>query len=237
MAMFSINFRKEFGQNFLTNKMVVEDIADNCADTTERMILEIGPGIGCLTQELALRFKKVVAVEIDRGLIPILDKTMAEYDNVTVINDDIMKVDLAALVEEYADGMPGYSLKKDDIARMANYDIEVDRYLEKCVQGPLPFNGYYVECSKYNGDIVLRLRDKYDWIVLRNPNEIRKGMTKLSFRTRRTDVDLGKVLASYNMGGGGHPGAGGQIVETRVVPMFILDVAVKAFGKEADYGI
>ncbi|MBQ2794267.1 MAG: 16S rRNA (adenine(1518)-N(6)/adenine(1519)-N(6))-dimethyltransferase RsmA [Clostridia bacterium] len=101
-----ITFRKEFGQNFLTNRMIPEDIADNCADTAERLVLEIGPGIGCLTQELALRYKRVVAVEIDRGLIPILEKTMAEYDNVTVINEDIMKVDLPALIEKYADGMP-----------------------------------------------------------------------------------------------------------------------------------
>ena len=101
-----ITFRKEFGQNFLTNRIIPEDIADNCADTTERLVLEIGPGIGCLTQELAIRYKKVVAVEIDRGLIPILEKTMAEYDNVTVINDDIMKVDLPALIAEHADGMP-----------------------------------------------------------------------------------------------------------------------------------
>lgn len=101
-----ISFRKEFGQNFLTNRIIPEDIADNCADTSERMILEIGPGIGCLTQELALRYKKVVAVEIDRGLIPVLNKTLAEYDNITVINDDIMKVDLKKLIEEHSEGMP-----------------------------------------------------------------------------------------------------------------------------------
>ena len=106
MADAGITFRKEFGQNFLTNPMIPEDIADNCADTTERMVLEIGPGIGCLTQELAIRYKKVVAVEIDKGLIPILDRTMAEYDNVTVINDDIMKVNLPELIEQYSDGMP-----------------------------------------------------------------------------------------------------------------------------------
>ncbi len=106
MSEAGITFRKEFGQNFLTNRIIPEDIADNCADTAERMVLEIGPGIGCLTQELALRFKKVVAVEIDRGLIPILEKTMAEYDNVTVINDDVMKVDLPALIAEHAEGMP-----------------------------------------------------------------------------------------------------------------------------------
>lgn len=106
MADAGITFHKEFGQNFLTNRIIPEDIADNCADTSERMVLEIGPGIGCLTQELAMRFKKVVAVEIDRGLIPVLNKTLAEYDNITIINEDVMKVDLKALVDEYSEGMP-----------------------------------------------------------------------------------------------------------------------------------
>ena len=106
MADAGITFRKEFGQNFLTNRMIPEDIADNCADDSNSLILEIGPGIGCLTQELALRYRKVVAVEIDKGLIPVLDKTLADYDNVTVINDDIMKVDLEALVNEYSEGGP-----------------------------------------------------------------------------------------------------------------------------------
>nr|MBQ8891163.1 16S rRNA (adenine(1518)-N(6)/adenine(1519)-N(6))-dimethyltransferase RsmA [Clostridia bacterium] len=106
MSEAGITFRKEFGQNFLINRLIPEDIADNCTDCADSLIIEIGPGIGCLTQELALRYKRVVAIEIDRGLIPILDRTMAEYDNVTVINDDVMKVDLGALVEKYADGMP-----------------------------------------------------------------------------------------------------------------------------------
>ena len=106
MADAGITFRKEFGQNFLTNRIIPEDIADNCADTSDRMILEIGPGIGCLTQELAMRYKKVVAVEIDKGLIPVLKRTLAEFDNITVINEDILKVDLATLIEEYSEGMP-----------------------------------------------------------------------------------------------------------------------------------
>ena len=106
MADAGITFRKDFGQNFMTNRIIPEDIADNCADTSERMILEIGPGIGCLTQELAMRYKKVVAVEIDKGLIPVLSKTLADFDNITVINEDIMKVDIAALVAEYSEGMP-----------------------------------------------------------------------------------------------------------------------------------
>ena len=106
MADAGITFHKEFGQNFLTNRIIPEDIADNCADSSERMILEIGPGIGCLTQELAMRYKKVVAVEIDKGLIPVLKRTLEEYDNITVINEDVLKVDIAKLVEEYSDGMP-----------------------------------------------------------------------------------------------------------------------------------
>ena len=104
MAEEGITFRKEFGQNFLTNRIIPEEIAESCADNSDSLIIEIGPGIGCLTQELAMRYSKVVAIEIDRGLIPILEKTLSEFDNVTVINDDVMKIDLEALVSEYSDG-------------------------------------------------------------------------------------------------------------------------------------
>jgi len=100
-----ITFRKEFGQNFLINRMIPEDIADNCTDNKDSLIIEIGPGIGCLTAELAARYKKVVAIEIDKGLIPVLNKTLGEFDNVTVINEDVMKIDLHALVDQYSDGM------------------------------------------------------------------------------------------------------------------------------------
>ena len=101
-----IRFRKEYGQNFLIDPTVPERIADECADTAERLILEIGPGIGCLTQELCLRYKKVLAVEIDKGLIPVLGETLREYGNVTVLNDDVMEVDLPALVAREAEGLP-----------------------------------------------------------------------------------------------------------------------------------
>ncbi len=101
-----ITFRKDFGQNFLTNRMIPENIADSCTEEKNSLIIEIGPGIGCLTKELCERYKRVVAIEIDKGLIPILSKTLADYDNVTIINTDVMKVDLAALVKEYSDGMP-----------------------------------------------------------------------------------------------------------------------------------
>lgn len=101
-----ITFRKDYGQNFLINRMIPEQIAESCTDNANSMILEIGPGIGCLTKELAERYSRVVAVEIDKGLIPILDKTLGEYDNVTVINADIMNTDIRALVDEYSGGRP-----------------------------------------------------------------------------------------------------------------------------------
>lgn len=103
MSVFDIKFRKEFGQNFLINRSVVEDIADNCADSVETSILEIGPGIGPLTTELALRYKSVVALEIDNGLIPVLKYTLGEFTNVTVINEDVMKANLDDLLKPYFD--------------------------------------------------------------------------------------------------------------------------------------
>ena len=100
MSIYNVNFRKEFGQNFLTNISVVEDIADSCSDTPDATILEIGPGIGVLTQELAFRYSKVLAVEIDNGLIPVLRYTLSDCPEgvVEVIHGDIMKTDLKALL-------------------------------------------------------------------------------------------------------------------------------------------
>ncbi len=105
MAMFKVNFRKEFGQNFLTDESVVIGIAENCCDyRTNETILEIGPGIGTLTQKLAEIYKNVIAIEIDKSLIPVLSYTMQDYKNVTIINADVMKCDLASLLEKYMDG-------------------------------------------------------------------------------------------------------------------------------------
>ena len=107
MNVFHLNFRKEYGQNFLTEKMVVEDIAEYCCDMCDRdsTILEIGPGIGTLSRELAERYRQVIALEIDTGLIPVLKFTMGEYPNFKVINEDVMKADLdAILADAFADG-------------------------------------------------------------------------------------------------------------------------------------
>lgn len=104
MSVYGLKFHKEFGQNFLTNRMVVEDIADACCEGRSKTILEIGPGIGVLTAELARRYENVIALEIDRGLIPVLDYTLDEFSNVTVINEDVMKADLNAILAPYFEG-------------------------------------------------------------------------------------------------------------------------------------
>ena len=101
MDMFCINFKKEYGQNFLTDNMTVEDIAEACSDTSDVTVLEIGPGIGCMTRELAKRYKNVIALEIDTGLIPVLKYTLDGFKNVTVINDDVMKADLEEILAPY----------------------------------------------------------------------------------------------------------------------------------------
>lgn len=106
MEDFNISFRKDYGQNFLVNASVPERIAETCCDDPESVILEIGPGIGCLTQELAARYKRVIALEIDRGLLPVLSHTLSGFDNITVINEDVMKTDIEALLKKEASGAP-----------------------------------------------------------------------------------------------------------------------------------
>ncbi|MDE7017101.1 MAG: 16S rRNA (adenine(1518)-N(6)/adenine(1519)-N(6))-dimethyltransferase RsmA [Lachnospiraceae bacterium] len=99
-------FQKKFGQNFLVDKNILEKIIEAAEVTEQDCILEIGPGIGTMTQYLAERAKSVTAVEIDRNLIPILHDTLSSYDNVTIMNEDILKVDIHRIVEEQNGGKP-----------------------------------------------------------------------------------------------------------------------------------
>ena len=97
---YNFNFQKKFGQNFLIDEHVLDKIIRAAEITKDDYVLEIGPGIGTLTQYLACAAREVTAVEIDRALIPILEDTLKEYDNVSIINEDILKVDIAALAKE-----------------------------------------------------------------------------------------------------------------------------------------
>ena len=103
LSKYNMSAKKKFGQNFLIDSNVLNDIVDASGVTKDDCVLEIGPGIGSLTQYLAEAAKRVIAVEIDKSLIPILDDTLSEYDNVTVINEDILKVDIDKIIEEYND--------------------------------------------------------------------------------------------------------------------------------------
>lgn len=98
---YEFSFQKKFGQNFLVDTHVLEKIIDAAGVTKDDMVLEIGPGIGTMTQYLAENAKQVVAVEIDSKLIPILEETLKEYQNITVINDDILKIDIGQLAKDY----------------------------------------------------------------------------------------------------------------------------------------
>ena len=103
---YNFNFQKRFGQNFLIDSNILAKIVESAEVTKEDFVLEIGPGIGTMTQYLAESAREVVAVEIDKSLIPILGDTLSSYDNVTVINEDILKVDIERLVQEKNQGKP-----------------------------------------------------------------------------------------------------------------------------------
>lgn len=101
---YNFSFRKKYGQNFLIDTNILKKIVDASCITEQDCVLEIGPGIGTMTQYLAKSAKEVIAVEIDRALIPILEDTLSGYDNVTIINEDILKLDIGRMVEEKNEG-------------------------------------------------------------------------------------------------------------------------------------
>ena len=103
---YHFNFQKKFGQNFLIDTGILEEIIEAAQITKDDFVLEIGPGIGTMTQYLCEAARAVVAVEIDTNLIPILKDTLAEYNNVDVLNEDILKVNIAKLAEEKNNGKP-----------------------------------------------------------------------------------------------------------------------------------
>ena len=106
LAKYGMSAKKKFGQNFLIDSNVLDGIVSAAKVTKDDCVLEIGPGIGSLTQYLAEAAGKVVAVEIDKTLIPVLADTLSEYNNVTVINEDVLKVDIDEIVRKYNDNRP-----------------------------------------------------------------------------------------------------------------------------------
>ena len=137
MTMFGLSFRKEFGQNFLTDPEVIDAIADACYPSGDCTVLEIGPGIGTLTRSLAARYKQVIALEIDRSLIPVLRYTLEDCPNVTVVNEDVMQADLSALLADAFAAGP--------VAVCANLPYYITTpILMKLLESRLPFDGITV---------------------------------------------------------------------------------------------
>ena len=132
---YGFNFSKSLGQNFLIDGNIVRNICDEGQITKDDDILEIGPGIGTLTEELSIRANKVVAVEIDKSLLPILEETLGAYDNIDIVHGDILKLNLPALISEKFEknikvvaNLP-YYITTPIITRLLEEEIEVDSIL------------------------------------------------------------------------------------------------------------
>lgn len=145
---FDFSFKKGLGQNFLTSRDVLEQIAE--AAEVEDGVLEIGPGFGVLTQELCQHAKKVVSLEIDERLIEVLEYTLSEYDNVKIINKDVLKTDLRALINEEFDG------KKISVAANLPYYITTP-IITRLLEEKLPLNNIVVMVQK---EVAQRLKAK-----------------------------------------------------------------------------
>ena len=104
METYGLNFKKSLGQNFLTDINVLHNIVDAAEISEEDDVIEVGPGIGALTEQLAKRAHQVMAFEIDERLIPVLKETLAPYDNITVVQQDILKTNLEQQIEAHFDG-------------------------------------------------------------------------------------------------------------------------------------
>ena len=146
LARHGFSFKKSLGQNFLIDPNILQRITETAQLTKETGVIEIGPGIGALTEHLARAAGKVVAFEIDQRLLPILDETLAPYDNVTVINEDVLKADVKEVVErEFA--------QFDRLMVVANLPYYVTTpIIMKLLEDKIPVNGFVVMLQKEVGD-------------------------------------------------------------------------------------
>ena len=133
-------FRKKYGQNFLIDSHVLNKIIKGAQITEEDCVLEIGPGIGSLTQVLSQHAKKVIAVEIDDQLIPILKDTLGEYSNIKLIHGDILKIDLKKLIEEENDNKP--------IKVVANLPYYITPIIMELLENKLPVSSITIMVQK-----------------------------------------------------------------------------------------
>ena len=188
-------FQKKFGQNFLIDEHVLEKIIQAAGVGPDDFVVEIGPGIGTMTQYLAHAARGVAAVEIDRALIPILKDTLSPYDNVTVINEDILKVDLNQLAEEMNDGRPvkvvanlPYYITTPIIMGLfeSHYgalSLAVQYYADPYIVANVPPNCFMPRPNV--GSAVIRLQTHVDPPVKVKNEKLMFGIIRASFNQRR----------------------------------------------------
>lgn len=146
LARHGFSFKKSLGQNFLIDPNILHRITETAGLTKETGVIEIGPGIGALTEHLARAAGKVVAFEIDQRLLPILDETLAPYDNVKVINEDVLKADVKTVVEQEFAGF-------ERLMVVANLPYYVTTpIIMKLLEDKIPVNGFVVMLQKEVGD-------------------------------------------------------------------------------------
>ncbi len=139
-------FKKSLGQNFLIDANVIHKVLDKAAISPETAVIEVGPGIGSLTEQIAKRAGRVVAYEIDRRLIPVLEDTLAPYSNVDIINEDILEADIGAMIE-------GNLKDFKEIAVIANLPYYITTpILMNFLMQKLPIDRYYVMMQKEVGE-------------------------------------------------------------------------------------
>jgi 16S rRNA (adenine1518-N6/adenine1519-N6)-dimethyltransferase len=143
---YGFSFKKSLGQNFLIDPNILRNITEHAGLTKNTAAIEIGPGIGALTEQLARASGKVLAFEIDQRLIPILNDTLSPYDNVTIVNEDVLKADVKAVMDQELQGF-------DDIMVVANLPYYVTTpIILKLLMEKLPIRGICVMLQKEVGD-------------------------------------------------------------------------------------
>lgn len=146
LAKHGFTFKKSLGQNFLIDSNVIREVIHKANIDKNTGVIEVGPGIGSLTEHLAIHAKKVLAFEIDQRLIPVLDDTLSEYDNVTVINEDILEADVPNSIETHLSDC-------DEIVVVANLPYYITTpILMNFLTGNLPISRYYVMMQKEVGE-------------------------------------------------------------------------------------
>lgn len=214
MDKYGFRFSKSLGQNFLIDGNIVRNIVKGADITKEDYVLEIGPGIGTLTEELALNAKKVVAVELDRSLLPVLDETLGKYDNIEIIHGDILKLDIKEIIREKLDGryikvvanLPYYvttpiigKLLEDSLDIQAIVVMVQKEVADRMVAGPgtKSYGSLSVFVNFYSNPEILLIAPK---TVFMPQPKIDSAVIKLNIRKELTDIDREKFFKVVKAG-------------------------------------